>query len=299
MTLHPQARSFLDQQPAPAPVDVETLRQFALDSARFAGPGPELPDIADVTVGRVPCRFYRPLLDADLPTLVYLHGGGWVTGDLDTHDTICRMIAAESGWSVLAVHYRRAPEAPAPAAIEDVDAVLAALRANELTGCEATKLAVAGDSSGGHLAAVAARRSRDAGRPPLLLQALLYPVIDPAMTTESYRRFAEGYGLTAAAMTFYWDAFVPTGERAVPDLAPSAIADLAGLPPAYVLTCEYDVLRDEGEIYAMAMAQAGVPVLAVRAVGMIHGFFRLAGHYDLARAEVSRLAGLLAAAATG
>lgn len=299
MTLHPQARSFLDQQPAPAPVDVATLRAFALDSCRYAGPGPELPEIADLTVGGVPCRLYRPRLDADLPTLVYLHGGGWVTGDLDTHDTICRMIAAESGWSVLAVHYRRAPEAAAPAATEDTDAVLVALRAGELTGCDPSRLAIAGDSAGGHLAAVAARRSRDAGDPPLLLQALLYPVIDPAMTTESYRRFAEGFGLTAAAMAFYWDAFVPTGERAVPDLAPNAIADLAGLPPAYVLTCEYDVLRDEGEIYAMAMAQAGVPVLAVRAVGMIHGFFRLPGHYDLARAEISRLAGLLASAATG
>lgn len=297
MPLHPQARAYLDAQPQPSLTNptVEQMREASIAITRFAGPGPEVAEIEDRAVGGVPCRVYRPLINTVLPTVIHIHGGGWVGGNLDTHDTACRMIAVQSGWNVVAVEYRLSPEHPFPAPLDDVESVAAALRDGSVPGVDGTRLALLGDSAGGHLAAVAARRARDHGLSPYLFQALIYPVIDAVMTSPSYVENAEGYGLTAAGMTFYWDCFAPDCvDRSHPDVSPARAGDLTGLPPAFVLTCEYDTLRDEGESYAAALADAGVPVVAVRVVGMIHSFFRLPAHFDASRAAISQVSAMLA-----
>ncbi|MDQ3734715.1 MAG: alpha/beta hydrolase [Actinomycetota bacterium] len=302
MPLHPQARAYLDAQPPPTTnyPTVQQMREGSEDITRFAGPGPALAAVEDRLIGGVPCRVYRPSTGTSLPAAVHLHGGGWVGGDLDTHDTACRMIAAQSGLAVVAVHYRRAPEDPFPAPIDDVEAVAAALRESSVPGVDGTRLAIMGDSAGGHLAAVVARRARDRNLAPYLYQALIYPVIDAAMDSPSYTQNAEGYGLLARSMEFYWDCFAPEGvDRSDPDVSPARATDLSGLPPAYVLTCEYDPLRDEGEAYAAALAEAGVPTVAVRMVGMIHSFFRLPAGFDASRVALSQVAALLAAVAEG
>jgi len=297
MPLHPQARSYLDAQPQPSPTNptAEQMRAASIAITRFAGPGPEVAEVEDRAVGGVPCRVYRPLVDTALPTVVHVHGGGWVGGNLDTHDTACRMIAVQSGWTVVAVGYRLAPEHPFPAPMDDVESVAAALRAGSVPGVDGTRLALLGDSAGGHLAAVVARRARDRGLPPFVLQALIYPVTDAAMASASYAENAAGYGLTAAGMALYWNCFAPDGvDRSDQDVSPARTDDLSGLPPAFVLTCEYDPLRDEGESYAAALADAGVPTVAVRMVGMIHSFFRLPAAFDASRAAISQLSAMLA-----
>ncbi|MBA3410936.1 MAG: alpha/beta hydrolase [Geodermatophilaceae bacterium] len=297
MPLHPQARAYLDAQPPPSAVNptVQQMREGSSAITRFAGPGPELAEVEDRDVGGVPCRIYRPLVDTALPTVVHIHGGGWVGGDLDTHDTACRMIAAQSGWNVVAVDYRLSPEHPFPAPMDDIESVAAALRDASVPGVDGTRLALLGDSAGGHLAAVVARRARDAGLPPYLFQGLIYPVIDAAMAASSYTENADGYGLLARSMAFYWDCFAPDGvDRTDPDVSPAEAKDLSGLPPAFVLTCEYDPLRDEGESYAAALADAGVPTVAIRVVGMIHSFFRLPAAFDASRAAISQVSAMLA-----
>ncbi|CAN5217475.1 alpha/beta hydrolase [soil metagenome] len=294
MALHPQALAYLQALP-PASSDVDTIRAAALEAARrYGGPTVELPSVNDVAVSGVPCRLYQPSSGGRLPVLVHVHGGGWVACDLDTHDALCRRLAAESGWAVLAVDFRRSPEHPFPAAIEDVEAVGDAVRAGALSTVDETRLAILGDSAGGTIAAVVARRDRDAGRAPYLLQVLVYPVIDPAMGTHSYREYAEGAGLTAAGMAFYWDAYGPD-RRDDPDVSPLHATDLRGLPPALVLTAEHDSLRDEGEAYAAALAEAGVPVVAHRVLGLVHGFWRLPGAFDAAGAAITQVAGALRA----
>jgi len=300
MPLHPQARAYLVAQPPPSVLNptVEQMREGSIAITRFAGPGPELAAVEDAAVGGVPCRIYRPLAGAALPTVIHIHGGGWVGGNLDTHDTACRMIAAQSGWTVVAVDYRLSPEHPFPAPLDDVESVAATLREGSVPGVDGTRIALLGDSAGGQLAAVVARRARDQGLPAFLFQALIYPVIDSAMTSASYSENATGYGLLSRSMEFYWDCFAPAGvDRTHPDVSPSRARDLSGLPPAYVLTCEYDPLRDEGETYAAALAEGGVPTVAVRMVGMIHSFFRLPTAFDASRAAISQVSAMLAAVA--
>ena len=302
MPLHPQARAYLDAQPPPSAVNptVEQMRAASIAITRLGGPGPELAAVEDQEIGGVPCRIYRPSTDAPLPTVVHIHGGGWVGGNLDTHDTACRMIAAQSGWAIVAVDYRLSPEHPYPAAMDDVESVAAALRDGDVPGVDGTRLALLGDSAGGHLAAVVARRARDQGLRPYLIQVLVYPVIDAAMTAPSYSENATGYGLLTTSMQFYWDCFAPTGvDRTHPDVSPARAEDLSGLPPAFVLTCEYDPLRDEGESYASALAEAGVPTVAVRMLGMIHSYFRLPAAFDASRVSISQVSAMLADIAIG
>jgi len=226
------------------------------------------------------------------PGVVQIHGGGWVTGDLDSQDVTCRQLAAQSGWAVVAVDFHRSPEHRYPAALEDVLAVTAALRAGAADVVDPARLAVLGDSAGGNLAAVAARRVRDAGGPAYELQILIYPVTDFAMDTRSYGQFAVEHGQTAAAMQFYWSAYAPP-DPLHPDVSPLRTPDLRGLPPAYMLTAEFDPLRDEGEAYAAALAEAGVQVTARRYLGAIHGFWRLPGYFDVGRLAISDVAGAL------
>lgn len=241
-----------------------------------------LPVVRDTVVpsdaGDVPVRVYRPRADGTLPVLVYLHGGGWVLGDLDTVDRPCRNLAALAGCAVVSVDYRLAPEHPFPAALDDARAVLRHVAGHpDAYGVDAERVAVGGDSAGGNLSAVLAQESRRAG-PPLRHQLLIYPVCDTDTETPgSYRQFASGYSMTRDDMRYYFEHYLAGHDPADVRVAPAREPDLSGLCPATVITAECDVLRDEGEAYARAMSAAGVAVRHRRFAGMFHPFFPLAG----------------------
>jgi acetyl esterase len=230
--------------------------------------------VAPAPAGPVSVRIYRPDDRPNLPVLVWFHGGGWVLGNLETADHNCRRLANDVGCLVVSVDYRRAPETPFPGAIDDcwADTAWVAASSGEL-GADPRRIAVAGDSAGGNLAACVAYQARAHGL-SLALQLLVYPVIDADFERSSYVENAEGYGLTYGSMRWYWDCYVPeAGLRSDPRVSPIHATDLSGLAPALILTAEYDPLRDEGEAYAAALAAAGVPVELRRYDGTIHGFF--------------------------
>jgi acetyl esterase len=278
--LHPQARlALIAQHRAPLTrQNLAAVRQSMVDAApEEVGAGPQVRTVTDVDADGVPARRYAD--GDDLPVLLYAHGGGWVMGDLETHDGLCRHLAAATGWAVLSVDYRRAPEAPHPAAIDDVEAALAWARRR------ASVVAVAGDSAGGQIAAVVARRQRDLGS-PLAAQVLICPALDPALAYPEL----DDYGLSTEEMRFFWDAYAPAGiDRASPDVDPFR-ASFTDLPPAIVLTAELDVLRDEGERYAAALLAAGVPVVSVRYQGVNHNFVRKLALFDAAHVAVAQIA---------
>jgi acetyl esterase len=230
-----------------------------------------------------------------LPALVFFHGGGWVVGDLDTHDVICRQIASQSGAIVIAVDYRLAPEHPFPAAIDDAWAATTWIAAHAMElGVDASRLAVGGDSAGGDLATVVTLMARDAGGPLLRYQVLIYPVTDLSVDQPSPND-GVGYGLTRDLMRWYAGQYAPAREhrldwRASPLLAPS----LEHLPPALVITAAVDPLRDEGDAYARRMEEAGVAVDSVCLGGMVHGFLTMGGRIDTANRTVSIVAATLA-----
>ena len=242
--------------------------------------------ILDVAAGAVACRAYVPA-GADALVL-HLHGGGWVFGDLETHDGHCRRIANRTGRAVLSVDYRLAPEHPYPAASDDVDAVVGWLRAGDTDlGVDTSRVAAVGDSAGGQLSIVAALRN------PGFFDALclVYPVVAPPVRFASYDTVFGG--LMPGEMDWYWDRYVPDREsRALADLNPLD-AGLGGLPPTLVMTAEHDPLVDEGEALAAAMAIAGVPVVATRHLGMIHGFFRDPWLFASSAHAVDQVAGFL------
>lgn len=251
--------------------------------------------------GDVAIRVYRPSDEPGLPVVVYFHGGGWVICDLDTHDHTCRDLANDTGAIVVSVDYRLAPEHPYPAAPDDCEAAVrwVAEHAAALGG-DGTRLAVAGDSAGGNLAAVTAQRCRDHGGPALRFQLLVYPATGtPEDDRPSLSDNAEGYGLTRERMRWFTGHYVPDrSRREEPGVAPIRAADLAGLPPALVITAEYDPLRDEGEDYAAALRAAGVPATASRYDGLIHAFFSLGVVIPRARdAQLEAAAALRAALA--
>jgi acetyl esterase len=238
----------------------------------------------------VPVRVSVP--ENPLPgALVYLHGGGWVIGTLDTFDGVCRMLANHTRLTVVAVDYRLAPEHPYPAAIEDAESVLrwvASGGAGELA--QSGPLVVAGDSAGGNLAASLCLRARDGGLPRISAQVLVYPITDATMSAESMQRFGTGLYLTADAMQWYWECYLQ-GSRAGAEHHASVLHEpLADLPPALVITAEFDPLRDEGEAFAARLEEAGNAVTLRRFDGMIHGFFRFTGIMDAAK-EAADLVG--------
>nr|WP_296064841.1 alpha/beta hydrolase [uncultured Actinoplanes sp.] len=259
------------------------------------GPAIPLPVVVDVDADGVPCRLYASRTDA--PVFVYLHGGGWAYGSIETVDRVCRRIADRSGCAVLSVGYRLAPEHVFPAALEDAETVLAYVRKEAAgLGVDATRLAIGGDSAGGQLATVVARRQRDAAT-PLDHQVLIYPMIDPLTASESFDKVG-AYGLDRASAKLAWETFVPDPRaRLGPDVAPLA-ADLAGMPPTLVITAEYDALRDEGADYADALIAAGVPVVHTRYMGVNHGFARKLAVIDAARAATDQVASVLRASLT-
>jgi acetyl esterase len=309
--LHPQIQVLLDQMNAlPGPsaheVPIAEARAAHEEETEFlSGPGEPVADVHDVAVpgpgGHVPVRVFRPAsAAASAGVVAYFHGGGWCIGSIASFDPLCRALANASGAIVASVGYRLAPEHPFPAAVEDAHAVVRWLgeHAAELGG-DPARLAVAGDSAGGNLAAAVARRLRDEGGPPLRLQALIYPVTDAGNATTSYRESAEGYGLTAASMRRWWRVYLDGADAQQPDCSPLRAEDLSGLPPAFVLTVDRDVLRDEGELYARALEAAGVPVTLRRYDDAIHGFFRWLARADVSRRAVDEVAAALAAALEG
>jgi acetyl esterase len=208
-----------------------------------------------------------------------------VIGDLDTHDSACRALANRAGCLVLAVDYRCAPENRHPAALDDCWAAVEWLaESGREIGADPDRIAVAGDSAGGNLAAAVALRARERGGPNLRAQLLIYPVLDFDLETSSYLANGSGYGLTRDSMRWYWEQYLgKDGDGFAPSASPLRASDLAGLPPALVITCEYDPLLDEGVAYAGKLAAAGVRVEHINEPGMIHGYFRMAGAIGRAR----------------
>jgi len=277
---------------------VEARRQYREVRATLRPPVPNLLDVrdlkADGTGGPIPLRVYRPA-EGVLPALVFFHGGGWVVGDLETHDVVCRQIARAAGAVVIAVDYRLAPEHPFPAASDDAWSATTwiAAHAGEL-GIDAGRIAVGGDSAGGGLAAVVALLARDSRKLRLAFQVLVYPVVDLRAESVSYSTYAEGYLLTRAAMNWYIAQYAPTPEavndwHASPLLAPW----VHGVAPALIMTAELDPLVDEGEAYARRLRGARVPVDYEVVPGMVHGFLTMGGKVDAANRAVATIASAL------
>jgi acetyl esterase len=248
--------------------EAQPMEVAATSDGDFAGPG-----------GRIGYRRYRPLGATErlLPTLVYYHGGGFVIGNLETHDSTCRRLANKSRCQVIAIDYRLAPEHPFPAPTDDGIAAFRHIRDNASAfDAEPTRLAVGGDSAGGAIAAVVCQACRDAGEAGPAFQMLIYPATDSSRQSASRRAFADGYFLTRELIDWFWKAYCPAGtEQTDLRLSPLLAEDLAGLPPAFVLTAGYDPLRDEGRAYAERLIDAGVKTTYVNYPGTIHGFFSL------------------------
>ena len=304
MPLDPQAQSLVD---AMAKLNLKPIEDSTPEEAResmlsrTAALGP-FPDVAAVTERRVPVqgaeitvRLYAPAGPGPHPALVFYHGGGWVIGDLDTHDGLCRTLSNAAGCIVASVDYRLAPETKYPAAAEDSYAALVWLAANAARlGIDPRRIAVGGDSAGGNLSTVVALMTRDRKGPALAAQILIYPVTDHNLDTSSYHENATGYVLTREAMRWFWRHYLVREEQGKEPLAsPLRAASLAGLPPALVITAACDPLRDEGEAYAARLRDAGVPVTLTRYDGMFHGFIRMTRFLDKARAAVDEVAGSL------
>jgi acetyl esterase len=256
----------------------EALRQGSRRRAESRPGGPRLPSVEDRLIAGeppLPARLYRPALEPR-PLVVYLHGGMWLLGDLETHDRTCRQLAVAADVAVLAVDYRRAPEHPWPAAVEDAITALrwAAGEAHDLGG-RAGDVAVAGDSAGAHLATLACLWLREAGGPLPTAQALAYPNTDLTLSQPSIREQGTGWGLEADDLAWAVAQWVPDeARRADPAASPLHAPDLSGLPPALIVTAEHDPLRDEGDAYAARLEAAGVPVRHRCEPGLVHGFMQ-------------------------
>jgi acetyl esterase len=300
MALHPQAQTFVDaiNMLGLEPGTDETLRQARDGLALLHASGwPEKQDvhaIGDLDADGVPVRVYRPSADDGLPVVVFCHGGGWTIGSVDVYDAVTRGLANASGATVVSVDYRLAPEHPHPAAVDDCWKALrwVAANAGEFES-DPNRIAVAGDSAGGNLAAVCALLARDAGF-PLALQALIYPVTDAHMMHPSYTENGQGYLLEAAQMQWFVDCYTRGGAD-IGDwrVSPLRAPDVANVAPALVITAEYDPLRDEGEAYAKRLADAGVPVELTRYDGMIHAFLALPGVLDDGKQAMEQVAASL------
>ncbi len=246
--------------------------------------------------GEIPVRIYTPDVGTPLPVLVWFHGGGWVLGSLDGTDHVCRELANAAGCIVVSVDYRLAPEHLFPAAPDDCEAAYTWVLAHAASfGGDPARVAVGGDSAGGNLAAVVSLRARDKHLPQPVFQLLVYPVTDHDLERPSYVANGDGYLLTTLSMRWFWDCYVPEVEqRRHPHASPLHAADLAGLPPALVITAEFDPLCDEGEAYAELLREAGVEVKLTRYDGMIHGFFVQFQAIDKGRDAIRQSAAALA-----
>ncbi len=282
---------------APA-VETLTPEQARANYAKVAkeqfGEVEEMHAVEDLDADGVPIRIYRPVeTDEASMGLVYFHGGGWVVGSIETHDGIARALAKRTGIVVISVDYRLAPEHPYPAALTDCwQAARWVLAHAEELGLDPDRIGVGGDSVGGCLATIVARKGRDAGT-LFAAQLLLYPTTTSRIDTQSYSLYSSSYGLTREAMYWYWKQYIGDdldGGAAEPDISPAALSDLRRLPRAIVVTAEADVLRDEAESYAQRLFLAGVETEGYRYDGMIHGFLRMAGVVERSNQALDELA---------
>jgi acetyl esterase len=311
VTPHPQSQALIDAAIASGrpPLHklanaVEARRVFKETRTPLFPPVPQIGATRDLAIpgpgGNIPARLYRPLgseAATPLPALVFFHGGGWVVGDLDTHDILCRELANRANCAVVSVDYRLAPEHKFPAAFDDSLAATryVAERARQL-GVDASRIAVGGDSAGGNLAAAVAIACRDHGGPALRFQLLIYPATDLAMRTNSHTTLGEGYLLTRDLMRYFVQCYAPD-ERDWADwrTSPMRAADLSRLPPAFVAAAELDPLVDEGKQYADRLAAAGVATAYKRYEGMLHGFYLYGGVIDMTAEAIADAAAALAA----
>lgn len=260
--LSPEDMRALYKTMTPPPPDVKLAEVRDLDC-----PGP---------AGNIALRLYRPSEKEGLPVVMFFHGGGWVIGDLDTHDALCRQLAAFSGVAVVAVDYRLAPEHPYPAAYMDCyEASYWVRRNTKELGVDEGKIFVAGDSAGGNLAAAVALHTRHEGAFIIRGQVLIYPVLDCDFDTESYQENAEGYLLTRDAMRWFWDNYTNDVSRTETYAAPLRESAFRLLPPALIVTAEFDPLRDEGQAYASRLEESGVDTELAHYQGVIHGFVQM------------------------
>lgn len=286
-------------EPHLSTLPVEVARERVRAALVAKGAPLALHSVEDVRLpspkGALRLRLYRRE-DGRLPVALFLHGGGWTVNDVDTHDQLCRRLAKRSGWLLASLDYRRAPEHKHPAQLEDAYLAYRWLLDNaESIGCDAARAAVFGESSGGTIAASLTLLLRDLGAPLPAYQVLAYPAADRFDRWPSYAERADGYILDRELMRWYFAQFLPDGARAEdPYLYPLAAGDLSGLPPALVLTAEFDPLRDEGTEYAKRLADAGVDVEHVHASDQMHGFLLLGGVVPNAAALIDRTADALA-----
>jgi acetyl esterase len=304
LALDPQAKAVIDLliksgRPAYHTLSPKEARQlFRETRPASTPPAPEIGGVKDVTADGVPLRVYRPRgapPTAPLPALVYFHGGGWVIGDLETHDVLCRQLAAGAGVGVVAVDYRLAPEHKFPAAVDDAWAATRWIVAHAAgLGLDARRLAVGGDSAGGNLAAVVALMARDAGAPAITLQVLIYPVTDVAAESRSYADFADGFMLTRDSMRWFVAHYLRDAEDAADwRVSPLRAPSLAGVAPALVVTAGFDPLRDEGDAYARRLREAGVRVDHLCYGGMLHGFVPMGRLIESGNHAVAHIAATL------
>ncbi len=286
MPLHPQVQAMRErrereQVPQLYTLSVDEARALDLASIQAAsGAVEQVASVTDSTIpgpaGPLPVRLYRPVLDTPLPVLVYFFGGGWTLGNLDTSDAVCRTLANASGCAVLAAGYRLAPEHKVPAAVHDCFAAAVWASSN----LDAPLIAVGGDSAGGNLAAAVTLLARDEGL-PLAAQLLVYPNTDYLSDTRSLHEGDDPYLFNKTSVAWYWRNYLASPDDGLNPLAsPLRATSVKGLPPALIITAEYDPLRDQAEQYADRLQEADVPVKLSRYEGMIHGFFCMAG--DLA-----------------
>jgi acetyl esterase len=302
MPVDPQVQALLSQLEAQGlppfeDMSVPQARDVMTQFRDLQGEPEEVAEVREVLApgpaGRLPVRVYHPAPGTFPPLMVYFHGGGWVVGNVEVNDIPCRALANTTGAVVASVEYRLAPETTFPGPAEDAYAATRWLadHAGEL-GADASRLVVAGDSAGGNLAAVAALMARDRGGPPIAHQLLLFPVTAPARASEfaSYSENAEGYILTRGAMEWFWDHYLDSPEDGSdPYASPLYAPDLAALPPATVVTAEFDPLRDEGLAYARRLSEAGVQVTSATYDGMIHDFLLMSGVIDRTRELTDRV----------
>ena len=280
------------------PPSVEALRSRSPVIAELKGSPEPVHTVKDLSIegpgGDLALRLYRPDTDSAPPVLVYLHGGGWVIGDLDIQDGLCRNLANRAGCAVLSVDYRLAPEHPYPAALDDAWAALGWAAANgERLDVDAGRIGIGGDSAGANLAAAAAVRARDRGAPSLRACMVLCGVTDCRTDDRSMVELAEGYFVTRARMAWYWDQYAPAGtDRTAPELSPLR-ADLTGLPPTVVVTAGLDPLRDQGVDFARACCAAGVDTALIHRPGTIHGFLGFPAALPDSRGVLDEVAALL------
>ena len=299
MPLDPQAQQVLDQLaalglPPNHMVSPQQARENMRNRPRVDGP--EVAKVEDRSVSwrdaEVPVRIYTPAGTGPFPILIWCHGGGMVVGDLETADATARHLTVETGCVTVSVDYRLAPETKFPGACDDcyAAAVWASDNAASIQG-DAARMAVGGDSAGGNLAAVVAQMARDRANPDLAFQLLVYPMTSLDFETPSYVDNADGYLLTRDSMKWYWDQYLGASDDPNhPYAVPSRAGSFKNLPPALVITAQFDPLRDEGEAYAKNLEAAGVPTTHSRYDGMIHGFFGMSGAVDKAGQAVSEAA---------